>query len=194
MQACFIFHVQRRAAQLLCMDYACEQYQRRAKLLTHALTACGVQFSQASKAEIPISELEQPQVIAVCGQLAALQYQLSLTGEDPLSLTDARALFNSCVVDAMLSILSRLRWSQFCRQTDALAVLERGFRLAGIGLTCVQELLHACHRVVPPHDADVARTETFGRYYYLHLLVREVCVYLALASEEGLKSKLGQAG
>ena len=29
----------------------------------------------------------------------------------------------------------RLQWSQFCKQLDALAVLDCGFRLAGIALT-----------------------------------------------------------
>ena len=83
------------------------QFQSQVVELISALEARGRHFSQSSKAEISISELEAHRDAFY--QLTLLPMHLHLThGDEPLSLADARTLYRSGLIDVLCSILNRL--------------------------------------------------------------------------------------
>ena len=139
------------------------QFRRQAEQLVHALEACGPSFAQSSRAEISISQLEDPQTTEALRSLTALPYQLAVDRDAPLSLAEARTLYKSCLLDTLCSILNRLQWRHFCGQLDDLALRDRGFTSASFALACIRELLRSWNRVKRSSDAETARLESFGR-------------------------------
>ena len=142
------------------------QLRRQAAQLIKALEAHGHPFLQSSKADISVSQLEEPSVLSVLHRLTALPHQLGLIREEPsLSLTKARTLYNSAILDTLcLSLLSRLQWTQFCSLLDDIAASGKGMATASRASECVYELLRVWRRVQPASDADTSVLEIFGRY------------------------------
>lgn len=149
----------------------CGPFRVEAEQLVKALEACGRSFLRASTAEISISEFDEPAAQEVLYRLTELPNALHMLGEEPLSLAEARTLFNSCLLDTLFSVVSRLQWQQYCSQLDLIAVCNsrgvpsmRGLVLADNALACITELLHAWERVPLFRGGDTARMETFSRY------------------------------
>ena len=141
----------------------CEAFCRHTEQLVEALGADRRLLALSSSAEISVSQLEAEKDIF--SSITKLSSNLHLVVSLPLSLTEARALYASSLLDTLQKILSRLQWRQFCSQLDALAAEGRGLLLAGCALSCVVELFHAWHRVQPSSDAHkTAQLEAFGRY------------------------------
>lgn len=89
-----------------------------------------------------------------------------MAGEEALSLAEARALYQSCLLDTLCSVLRRIPWRQFCNQLDVIAGDESLFILLGCGFDCIQKQISAWNHVLPIS----ARLETFGRYVCVALL------------------------
>ena len=137
------------------------QFQSQVVEVISALEARGHQYSQSSKAEISISELEAHQDAFY--RLTRLPHQLHLTCEDEtLSLAEARLLYNSSLLDTLFSILYRVPWTYFCTDLHSLVCPRGGFLVAGSAFDCIYALLDAYRRVQPP--SRHASLETFGRY------------------------------
>ena len=145
----------------------CAKFRRRAVQLGRALEARGRPFAQSSQAEISISQLEDPLTTEAFSSLIELPFQLRVAKDAPLSLTEARTLYNSSLLDTLCRILNRLQWRHFCNHVDDLASRGRGFTSAGNALACIHELLRSWHRVQPSSDAEVARLESSGKYKFL---------------------------
>ena len=146
------------------------QLRRQAAQLIKALEAHGHPFLQSSKADISVSQLEEPSVLNVLHRLMALPDQLGLTREElSLSLTEAQTLYRSAILDTLCSLLSRLQWTQFCSRLDELATSGKGILTASQASECVYELLRVWRRVEPPSNAT-AMLEVFGRYAAWHWL------------------------
>ena len=141
------------------------QFNGQVQQHVRALEECGSLFSQSSSADIPVSQLEHYQTNGAFHRLAYLPFQLHLTGDEPLSLTEARTLYNSDLLDTLCSILSRLSWKQLCNKLDDLIFVSGGFICACCALNCIHKLIEAWSRVKPSSNAETARRETFGRYY-----------------------------
>ena len=153
-----------RAVLVTSCPMAFAQFGRQAEQHVQALEARGRLFSQASEAGIPVSQLEDPRTLKAFRRLTELPSKLRLVGEEPLTLTEARALYDSCLLDTLCSILRRLQWTHFCTQLDDLALEGRGFSSAGSAMACIRHLLHSRHRVQPSSDAETAELEYVGRY------------------------------
>lgn len=160
--SCHVSHRQR-------MAFA--SFRTQVEQLVGALEAHGRPFSQTSQAVISISLLKDPLTLGAFTSLTDLPFHLRLAGEEPLSLTEARGLYNSCLLDNLCSIVSRLEWEDF--QLDDLAPSPEspcGFTAASSALSCIRELLHAWQRVQPSSDAEAAALESFSRYTCSHEL------------------------
>ena len=142
------------------------QLCRYAAQLLRALEACGPPFLQSSTAAISVSQLEAYATRrAFLNLTTEMSHPLRAADAEPLSLTEARALCNGRLTDALCSILSRLPWKDFCTNTDALATHGSGFMLSSCALDCLSELLFAAHRVQP--NTDLA-SELYDRCVFWH--------------------------
>ena len=139
-------------------------FRRQVEQLVRALEARGRPFSWSSQAAVTVSLLTNPLTLEAFKSLTDLPSELRLAGEEPLSLTQARAMFKSSLLDTLVSILSRVEWEDFSSQLDGLHMHGTGFTALGSALSCVCQLLHAWHRVQPPSDAQTAALESFNRY------------------------------
>ena len=139
-------------------------FRRSVEQRAKALEECGSHFSQSSGADISVSQIEHIPTNEAFHRLTNLPFQLRLIEDEPLSLTEARMLYDSCLLDLLCSILNRMQWTQLCNRLEDPIAAGSGFAAAGCALRCIQALLQAWSRVKPP-DAKVARLETFGRYY-----------------------------
>ena len=146
---------------------AFDSFRTQVEQLTGALEAHERSFCQASQAAIPVSLLKDSPTLEAFNSLTDLPFCLSLTGEEPLSLTEARVLFNSALLDTLCSVLSRLEWETFdLEDLDATPHhpsspdTPRGLTAVYVAVSCIRELLHAWQRVHPP---DAAALESFGR-------------------------------
>ena len=137
-------------------------FRREAEHLIGALEARGRPFSQSSQAVISVSLLRNPLTLEAFKRLTDLPLQLRLAGEEPLSLAQARILFNSSLIDTLVSVIKRLQWDGFFSQLHALHMHGTGFTAIGSALSCVCQLLHAWHRVLPPSDAQRAALEALA--------------------------------
>ena len=151
----------------------CARFRAEAEKLVKSLEACGRSFLRVSTAEISISQFDEPAARDVLYRLTELPNAVHMLGEAPLSLAEARTLFNSCLLDALFSVVSRLQWAQFSTQLDLIAVCNsrgvpsmRGMVLADNALACLAELLHAWQRVSSFDGHETARLETFSRWFY----------------------------
>ena len=147
---------------------ATAQFQIQGQELVRALEARGRHFLPASKARIPLSELEDPVTGDILFRLTDLPSRLHLAGDERLQLTEARILYKSAVLDALCSLLKRLQWRQFCTQLDRLARSDGSFVLVGRALDCLMVLLRAWRHVGPQgvrpsRDTCTAMSETFNR-------------------------------
>ena len=133
-------------------------------------------FLQSSKAQISVSQLDDPLTKEIFYRFVDLLP--CLAREEALSLAEARALYHSCLLDTLCSVLRRLQWRQFCNQLDVIAGDESLFILLGCNLDCLQKQISAWNRVLPISDAALARLETFGRYTCL-ASVHEQCSCLS---------------
>ena len=139
------------------------EFSKKTKQLIKALEACGRHFSASSKAQISVSQFKKllrKDTLFCLLHLPTLQH---LAGDRPLSLTEARALYDSPILDSVCSILSRLTWREFGNRLDEVANVDGEFIAAGRALDCVIELLHARERVQPSRDAKIAWQESFSR-------------------------------
>ena len=141
---------------------ASAQFKKQAEKRVRALEACGRPFWRSSRERISVAQFESPAARDALFDLSDLLNQLQLSGEGPLSLAQAQSLFNSCILDALCSVLTRLQWRQFGTDLDALANVNRGFIAAGRALDCVVQLLGACERVMSS-EAETAWRETHSR-------------------------------
>ena len=141
-----------------------EQFSSQAEQLVSALEARGRSFERLSQAEITLSQLQHPLTRDAIYRLTDLPDLLHLAGEEPLSLAEARAFYQSRILDALCSVLRRLQWTQFCKRLDALGTDGRALTVASRALDCMYELLHAGWRVHSSEDAECARQEAFSRY------------------------------
>ena len=142
---------------------ACDEHCKHMEELVEDLGADMRLLELASCAEVSVSQLEQYKDLFDC--IIDLTVRLHLVGKVPLSLTEARALYQSCLLDMLCTVLGRLQWRQICDQLDALHLESRGCVLAGRALSCVAELFHAWCRVeFATEDRQIAQQETFGRY------------------------------
>ena len=144
---------------------ACERFSREVSQFVEALAQCGSPFLQLSKAEISISQFEhafaaRESIFHVTG-LAGL---LESARAQPLSLTEARTLLNSPLLDTLCNVLSRLQWQQFCTELDHLESPMRGLFLVTSALDCLIALLRTWSRVQPDSHMMIAVDETFERY------------------------------
>ena len=147
-----------------------QQLRREAAKLIKVLEARGHPFLQSSKADISVSELEEPSILNALQRLTALPYLLGFMGEGrSLSLTEAQGLYQSTILDTLCSVLSRLKWTDFCMQLHHIPANGRGFAHAGRCLDCVYELLAVWRRVQPPSDVEASQLEIFGRYVRMAL-------------------------
>lgn len=137
-----------------------QTFQSQAAQLVSALEVRGRQYLPSSKAEISVSELEAHQDAFY--RLTRLPNQLNLTGNEPLSLAEARVLYKSSTLDTLCSVLNRLPWNHFCTQLGTLVCHGRGFIIASSAFDCIYDLLRA-YRRVQPSDVAAARLEVFGR-------------------------------
>ena len=140
-----------------------EEFNRKAEELVSALKAHGRLFVQSSKAEVSVGQFEELLTEDVLKPLTALPHVLDFAGGQHLSLTQARTLDESGLLDALISILSRLNFRQFSSHLDALATRNTGFTLANVSLDCILVALSARWRVWPPSDMHLARREVFSR-------------------------------
>lgn len=145
--------------------HACARFSREVSQLVEALAQCGSQFLPSSRAGISIRELEYAftarEAVFRVTDLAKL---LDSARAEPLSLTEARTLLSSPLLDMLCSILSRLEWMQFCTELEALESPMRGLFLVTSTLDCITELLRTWSRVQPVSDTMTAVKETFERY------------------------------
>ena len=141
------------------------KFSVQAARLVGAWEACGRPFSLSSQDVIAIRQLNDPLPLEVFNSLAELPFQLRLAGEEPLSLAEARTLYDSIVLDTLCNVLSRLKWRGFCSPNELTQLSRngRGFAAVGSALVCIRELLHAWHCVQPACDAETASLESFGR-------------------------------
>ena len=140
-------------------------FYKQAKQFDKALEARGPPFLHSSKAEISVSQLDDPLTKEVFSRFADLLP--CLAGEEALSLAEARSLYNNRILDTLCSMLSRVSWRQFCDQLD---VTDSSTIFLGCGLDCVLKQISAWTRVDGQQDAAVAMVETFGRYFCVALL------------------------
>ena len=143
------------------------QFHDHVKQHVKALEDCGSLFSISSNADIPVSQLEHLPTNEAFHRLTSLPSQLRLAGDEPLSLTEARQLYSSSLLDTLCSIIERLQWQQLRDKLDELPTVGGAFVSAGCALNCIHKLLEAWSRVQPSSHAETARLETFGRYYRL---------------------------
>ena len=154
---------------------ATPQFIRQAAHLAKTLEARGPAFSPSSTAAISVSQLEQPLTSRVFLHLTTeLSNLLRAVSEEPLSLTEARALYGSQLTDTLCSILGRLPWKDFCNDTDSLTTHGKGFMLGGCAIDCLHGLLQTAHRVQQSNDA--ARLEIYGRYVFCMAEEEVVCL------------------
>ena len=138
----------------------CEHFLTQSAELVSALEARRRCFERTSKAAISVSQFEHPLTNdAICRIMDLLHW----VGQQPLSLSEARTLFDSCILDALCSVLGRLKWKQFCTRLDALETEEGGFRLASLALNTIYELLSAVWEVQSYSDAQEVAQEDFNR-------------------------------
>ena len=138
-------------------------FHKQAIAFVRALEARGPPFLRSSRAQISVSQIDDPLTrYALCDFSELMP---CLAGEEALSLAEARLFYNSCLLDSLCSVLGRLQWRQFCDQLDTIAGPDSGLILIGCGLDCLQKQISAHVRVRPQSDAATARLETFGRYF-----------------------------
>ena len=139
----------------------CEQFLTQSAELVSALEARGRCFERTSKAAISVSQFEHPLTNdAIC----RIMDLLHLVGQQPLSLSEARNLFSSSILDTFCSLLSRLQWKQFRTRLDALETEEGGFRLASLALHTTYEMLSAGWEVQSHSNAESQEAqEDFNR-------------------------------
>ena len=122
-------------------------FSKQAAKLVSAIEAHGDLFLRASQADISVGQYEELLTEDILTPLTDLPHMLV---PEPLSLRQARWVYKAGLLDTLCSILSRLQWTGFCNELDALAVHGRGFTLANSGLDCMLAALILRWRVYPP--------------------------------------------
>ena len=145
-----------------CTARMADQLRKQAEQLVKEFEACDPSFLQSSSAKIPVRELEDPRKWVALGRITNLPKLLVGTRVTPLSLAEARALYSSCILDTLRSIVSRLQWEQYCSQPEKVAALGSGFAAAIRMLDCIQDLLSGWCRVQPL--SATAKSEALSRY------------------------------